>query len=281
MLPFWASDVVLVSVQAALVCAPQPQLPARLVDRLRGRAWAWVLLPGSLGGTIALLAAVPSLAGVYAWVAALGVPLLAAVAIGSAARRTRAAGVLAVLSGGGLAAALLALAWAGPSSGLAAIPAQAAAVALTALSAATLAAWLTRLAPSLVLQIALVAMAVLDCVLVFGHLLQGPNDTLNAASAGGGLPHLQVAHFQHALMGYGDLFVAAVLGSLIAQSVPGAAGRAWPPRWTAALLVLGLSGIFDLLFLVVDTLPATVPVAVALLLMRLLPCCDRFATTNG
>jgi hypothetical protein len=256
-LPFWLSDAVLITVQAGLVLAPRPVLPPFLAGA-RSSVWAWALLPASLGGTIALLAVVPALADVYAWVAALGVPVLAAIALGAAWRggglRLRVGLALAV------AAALLALAWAG--EGLAA---QAAAVVLTALSAATLASYLAQLAPSVILRIALVAMAVLDAILVFGHLLQGPNDALNAASAGGGLPHFQLAHFGSALMGYGDLFVAAVLGCVLAQSVL----PPWPPRWVGALVVLALSALFDLLFFVVHTLPATVPVAVALVLFEL------------
>jgi hypothetical protein len=40
------------------------------------------------------------------------------------------------------------------------------------------------------------------------------------------------------------------------------------PQWPAALLTLVLAGLFDLLFLVVDELPATVPVALALLILE-------------
>ncbi|WP_300679163.1 hypothetical protein [Nocardioides sp.] len=246
----------LISVQAALVVGLRPILPAALRG-LRSSAWAWALLPVSLGGTIAILAAVPSLAQVYAWVAAIGVPILAAVALGAALRpRGRAVSLVVGLAA---AAGLLAVAWAG--EGLAA---QGAAVALTALSASTLASYLAQLAPSVVLRVALVAMAVLDAILVFGHLLEGPNQTLNAAGAGASLPHFQVAVFGHALIGYGDLFVAAVLGCVLAE----ATRPAWPARWVGAVVVLALSALFDLLFLVVDSLPATVPVAVALLIFE-------------
>jgi hypothetical protein len=251
-LGFWPSDGVLLVTQASLVCGPRPALPPALA-RWRSATWAWLLLPLSLGGTIAVLALLPGLSVVYAWVAAVGVPVLAAVALGSwFPARSRATAAIAVL----LAGCLLALAWVDHG----ALLGQAAAVALTALSCCSIASYLAGLAPSLVLRLALVAMAVLDAVLVFGRLLEKPNDTLNAAGAGGHLPHLQVAVFGSALVGYGDLCVAAVLGNVIAA----AAYPPWPPRWAVALLVLACSALFDLLFLAVDTLPATVPVAAAL-----------------
>lgn len=62
-------------------------------------------------------------------------------------------------------------------------------------------------------------------------------------------------------MGYGDLFVAAVLGALLAAAM----GRRWQLRGAllTALFALG----FDLLFFVLDELPATVPPALTLLVL--------------
>lgn len=253
MLAFWPSDAVLVVTQASLVCGPRPRLPGPL-RWLRSSAWAWLLLPVSLGGTIGLLAVAPGLGLGYAWVAAVGVPLMAAVAVAAMVPRrlvTRWRAVVALAA----VLALGAVAWTCHGD----LIGEAAAVALTALSACAVASYLAGLAPARLLKVGLVVMAALDAVLVFSHALAGPNDTLNAATPGGQLPHLQVAAFGSALIGYGDLFVAAVLGCLLV-----------PPsrRWPAALLVLALSAIFDLLFLVVDELPATVPVAVALLVLE-------------
>jgi hypothetical protein len=59
-------------------------------------------------------------------------------------------------------------------------------------------------------------------------------------------------------MGYGDVFVAAVLGGVLA-----AEGVRQAP---VALLTFALGAAWDVLFLVFDTLPATVPVAAATLL---------------
>jgi uncharacterized membrane protein len=58
-------------------------------------------------------------------------------------------------------------------------------------------------------------------------------------------------------MGYGDMFVAALLGAVLASQ--------WRRQWQAAVLTLAIAAVFDLLFLVIAELPATVPVALALL----------------
>ena len=62
-------------------------------------------------------------------------------------------------------------------------------------------------------------------------------------------------------MGFGDLFVAAVLGALLAHDrrlqLRGAA--------LAALVCVG----FDLLFFVIAETPSTVPIALTLLMLRL------------
>ncbi len=61
-------------------------------------------------------------------------------------------------------------------------------------------------------------------------------------------------------MGYGDLFVAGLLGAVMA----GERRR----QLSAALLTLVLAALFDLLFLTVRELPATVPVALALIVLE-------------
>ena len=64
-------------------------------------------------------------------------------------------------------------------------------------------------------------------------------------------------------MGYGDLFVAALLGAVLASS--------HRRQLQAALLTLVIASLFDLLFLAVNELPATVPVAIALIVIELAP----------
>lgn len=161
----------------------------------------------------------------------------------SVARRSGARAAEARPSGGGSSAA-------SPSRASAADRARA--TAARVLGAVPSTAWI---------RIALVAMAVIDAVLVFSGGLEQPNRALNAAVPAADLPRLQFVQFGYASMGYGDVFVAGVLGALLA-----AEGATQRTQWLAALTTLGLSLVFDLLFWVVDTLPATVPVAVALLL---------------
>ena len=130
------------------------------------------------------------------------------------------------------------------------------------------------------LRLGVYAMAVIDTVYVSSDLLQGPNVVLNAAAPAAGLPQLQAVHFGSALMGFGDLFAAALVGCLLAadgrkrnrdgREPPGASGRrvSLDSQLLGAVLVAVLALAFDLLFFAVDELPSTVPVAVALALVQ-------------
>ena len=100
-------------------------------------------------------------------------------------------------------------------------------------------------------------MAAVDSALVVSDLLAAPNGALDRAAPIAHLPALQRVVFASATMGYGDLFAAALLGALLA-SLPALARRG-----VAITALIGLA--MDLLFLVVHELPATVPVALALL----------------
>jgi hypothetical protein len=104
-------------------------------------------------------------------------------------------------------------------------------------------------------------MAAIDTWLVASDLLQGPNAVLNAVSPGGGLPRLQFVSFGSAVMGFGDLFIAATLGALLARD------RRLQLTGAALAAAIGLG--FDLLFFAVDELPATVPIALTLALLEL------------
>ncbi len=247
MLDFWPSDLVLVAVQAAVVALPGAGVPPWLA-RFAGRGWALVL-PLSLGLVVAAIALSSVAADALALLAAVAIPPLAAAALGWAMRGARP--WLAPLAG-----VLLAIAWWRNGTLLG----DACAVALSALSCVTLGRLLAAAAPRRWLELGILAMALLDCILVFGQQLQAPNATLNAATAPGGYPQLQVAGFGDAAMGYGDLFAAGVLGAIVAAS--------GERPWRVGLLVLVAAGLWDLLFLVRDDLPATVPVAVALVVWR-------------
>jgi hypothetical protein len=68
-----------------------------------------------------------------------------------------------------------------------------------------------------------------------------------------------VAIVDPASMRYGDLFLAAVLGAIVALEA-----RRYRDQLAIAVVLLVLAVAFDGLFLWLDSLPATVPVAVAL-----------------
>ena len=115
--------------------------------------------------------------------------------------------------------------------------------------------------PSRWLKLGIIAMACADVWLIASNQLQAPNNELVAAQ-----PERRAARSCRAsssaavTLGYGDLFVAGLLGAVFAARVR--------VQRVAALLTLVVAALFDLLFLVVDNLPATVPVALALLIVE-------------
>jgi hypothetical protein len=244
---FIAADAVLISAQASLVALPGAGVPAWM-RRFAGGWWALVL-PLSIAIVVGAIELVPETADALTWVALILIPPGAALALGWAMHGAR--WPLAAL-----AAPLLALAWA-DVNGLAG---DAAAAVLTALSCVTLGRILAGIVPVLWLKAGIVAMAIVDSILVFGNQLQAPNAVLNAAVPTPGAPQLQYLDLHYASIGYGDVFVAGVLGGVLA-----AEGR---PQVRAALLVLACSILWDLLFFAYDTLPATVPVALALVILE-------------
>ena len=243
MLPFWASIGLLSLSQGALVALPGSFAP-RLRSGLAGRRWALVPPLSVIGFVLIAREAETASAQGLTYLALCAVPPLAALALGLLARGARPWLALLVPP-------LFALAWAYPAS----LSGQAAALVLSGLSCVSLGVLLGALTPTLWL-----GAGIADTALVVSDLLQAPNNTLNAAHPAAGLPRLQSAVFGSAVMGYGDLFIAAVLGGLLAASF----GRRWQLRAAALTAVLALG--FDLLFFAVDELPATVPVAGALLL---------------
>lgn len=244
---FAVSIAILSLLQAALVALPQRQRFAWL-DALRSPWWA--IVPAlSIVVVIGIISWEGESATVLSWLALVAVPPVAALSLGWLVRGARPAWAFA-------AAPLFALAWASPGS----LAGEAAATALTALGCIGLGWLLVSVAPAPWLKLGIYAMAIVDAWFVATELLQSPNAVLTAA-APAGLPRLQAIHFGSALMGFGDLFVAATLGCLLA------ADRVRQRQ--AALLVAVLALAFDLLFFTVDTLPATVPVALALALIEL------------
>jgi hypothetical protein len=243
-LPFWISDVGLVAAQAVTVALPaSPRL--RLLERLRSGWWALVPL-GSIVVVIFGIQAASQSANALTYLALIAVPPLAAVALGGFARRGRPLHALAVIP-------LFALAWA-DRHGLAG---EAAGIALSILACVTLGVLLAKVAPLNWLKVGIVLMSIGDTILVIAQQLQAPNNALNAAAPGLGLPQLQRELFGSAVMGFGDIFIAAVFGAVLAAQGRRQGG---PARLTLVIALL-----FDLLFFATDLLPATVPVALALI----------------
>jgi hypothetical protein len=249
LLPFWLSIGVLSLVQAALVAAPGAPSP-RLLQRLQSKWWALVL-PLSIVVVVSAIALESASARFLTYLALVAVPPLAAVALGRLMRGARASLALAVVP-------LFAAAWVA-EGGLAG---GTAALALSALACVSLGWLVACVVPGRWLKLGIYVMAVVDAWLIASNLLQEPNAVLNAAAPAADLPRLQFASFGSAVMGFGDLFIAATLGALLASD------RRLQLRGTALAAVICPA--FDLLFFFADQSPATVPIALTLATLQLL-----------
>jgi hypothetical protein len=246
-LPFWLSIAALSLVQALLVAAPRRvEIPA--LATLRTRWWA-LLPPLSIVAVVSAVALDSASAQVLTYVALIGVPPLAALALARLVHGARPPLALLVPP-------LFALAWVARGE----LGGETAALALSALACVSLGWLLVAVVPSGWLKLGIYAMAAIDTWLVAGNLLQAPNAVLNTASPGT-LPRLQLAHFGSAVMGFGDLFVAATLGALLTRDRP------LQLRAAALAAVIGIA--FDCLFFAVDELPATVPIALTLAVVEI------------
>lgn len=250
-LPFVPSDACMLAVQAGIVAAPRADPPGLAwLRRLGGRWWSLVPL-GSVVVVIFAIRGVSQTATGLTYLALVAVPILAALALGWGMRGARPGAALAVLP-------LFAIAWIWRTS----LAGEGAATILSALSCITLGILLAALTPASWLKVGIVLMAIGDTYLVATDLLQAPNDVLTLAHPAAGLPQLQSELFGTIQMGYGDLFIAAVLGAVLAREVR--------RQRQAALLTLLFAAAFDLLFFTVSELPATVPVALALIASELI-----------
>lgn len=230
------------------MAAPRVAPRIRQLDRVSGRGWAIVPI-ASIVVVVFAVRFISDTATGLTYLALIAVPVLAAVALGWAAR-----GATPIAAVGAI--GLFVLAWVAKTS----LVGEAAGAVLSALSCVTLGVLLAAVTPAGWLKLGIIAMAGADTWLVLSDLLQAPNATLVAAHPPAGLPQLQSEIFGTVSMGYGDLFVAGLLGAVLARDV-----RA---QRTAALLTLAIAAVFDLLFLVINELPATVPVALALIVVE-------------
>jgi hypothetical protein len=250
--PFWLSISLLSLAQGALVAVPRFPATIQALTRLEGRRWAIVPPLSVIAFVFIARTAEQSSAEGLTYLALIAVPLLAALTLGWLSPGAAPIRALLVVP-------VFALAWADRGH----LPGQAAALILSALSCASLGALIAAVTPRRWLAGGIVAMAAADATLVTLDLLQKPNNALNAAHPAAGLPRLQDAVLGSAVMGYGDLFIAGALGGLLAVSARGGADVQLRAAALAALLAL----CFDLLFFVLNELPATVPVALTLILL--------------
>jgi len=259
-LSFIPSDAGLLILQAGVVAAPRPvgQALADRIHRLHGRGWA--LIPvASIVGVIFMIRYASDSATWLTYLALVAVPILAAIALGWASHGSR--WWFSVIAIG-----LFLLAWRSPGT----LRGEGAAAMLSALSNVTLGVLLAAVTPSKWLKLGIIAMAGADVWLVASDLLQAPNNALVSAAPGGGLPQLQSESFGTVNMGYGDMFVAGLLGGVLAHRRR--------VQLAAAASTLVVAAVFDLLFLVVNELPATVPVALTLVFVELW---DRVSARGG
>jgi hypothetical protein len=207
--------------------------------------WAVALPPAIFLLTVLALAVHPSLAVAVVIAAGIGVPLLSALALGAFARGGRPARALvavpllamAVMRGHGLAGELAALA-------------------LVMLSCVALGSLLAATARLRGLAIGALLVAALDAGLVhFGGVRLATSALLEASARH--MPDFAQPVLGHMTIGYGDFFVAALAGAIAARR---------PSRQTAVAVVTTLFALGQYAFSTDgELLPATVPVAIALL----------------
>jgi hypothetical protein len=230
--------------QAALVAGGAvPCIPPTL-RALRHPLFA-VLPLLALVGVVFGLRAAPGAADTLAEIALLAVPLLALIA----AVRT---GLVALA----LVVAMFVVTLHDGSS----LAGQVAGLGLIAASCTVLGALLVEITPPRWLGFGIAVTAAVDLVLVASGLLAPATLALNSADVTGSLPQLQRVELGPLTMGYADLFLPALVGALLAT-------RVRTRRWVA-LLTLCFALAAGCVFLVADRLPATVPVALALLVVE-------------
>jgi hypothetical protein len=241
---FEPDTFVLDAAQALCVALPAAGIPAYLL-RLGGRGWALVA-PLSVVISVVAIAAATASADVLTWIALLLVPPGCALALGWAAHGARPWLALAVVP-------LLVAAFAGPDDPLGRV----ARLLLIVGSVVTAGRLLAGGAPLRLLKAGVVAMTVIDAVFIFGELWEEQNAAFNAAAPAAGLPRLQVADIGDVSTDYGDYFIAGLVGAILAAERR--------PQVLAAVLTLAAAEAWNQLFLVVDSLPGTVPPTVVLL----------------
>ena len=112
-------------------------------------------------------------------------------------------------------------------------------------------------APLTLLKVGVVAMAGIDAIAIFGDLFGEQNQMFNAAAPAAGLPRLQLADIGDVSTDYGDFFVAGLVGGILAAERR--------PQVAAAIATFAVAQAWNQLFLLVDSLPGTMPPALVML----------------
>jgi hypothetical protein len=253
---FEADTALLDAAQALCVALPAAGLPPVLA-RFGGRGWSLVA-PLSVVATVVAITAASASADVLTWIALLLVPPGCALALGWAAHGARPWMTLLVVP-------LFAAALVAPDDPLG----RAGRLALIVGSCVTAGRLLAGAAPLTLLKAGVVAMAVIDAIFIFGDFFGDQNAQFNAAAPAGDLPRLQVADIGDVSTDYGDYFVAGLVGGILAAERR--------PQALAALAAFVAAQAFNQLFLVVDSLPGTVPVALVMLAFAARPARARAA----
>jgi prepilin signal peptidase PulO-like enzyme (type II secretory pathway) len=227
--------------QALAVAAPARRIP--LPRALRHPAVA-VIAPCAVVASVAVLLTMPSSSHSLAVLAGVTVPPLAIAGVAVVQRRPLAAALVLV----SLPAALL------PASSLAA---QLARLVLIVLACATLGALFAAVTPRPLVELGVLVVAVGDSILVAAQQIGPASNRLHAA-APVALPPFQDATLGGMMLGFGDIFLAAVLGAVLTSR----------ERRLAALVTGVIGAVFGLLLLRVSVIPATVPVLAGLVAVR-------------
>lgn len=230
--------------EGGIVAAPRPDALAWL-ERFRSPAWALLLPAAILIGTFSVLAA-PGLALALVLVAFAATPVLAVLAAVGVLRYTGVR-VVAVTLVVGIGAAL-GSGWIGQVSD----------TVLTALGCLALGAALVRLVPRVWLPWGVLSMCLVDVVLLAVGVGQPAGAVMSGAASHIHAPALNQARIGPITTDYPDLILAAILGSSLG-------GGQLQRR--AAVLVAVLVAAFGLLLPVLGALPATVPLALAFVLI--------------
>jgi hypothetical protein len=107
------------------------------------------------------------------------------------------------------------------------------------------------------LKAAIYLMALVDAAYIFGELSTDQNREFARATPAEDLPQLHVSVLNDSSLDYGDFFAGGVVGGILAAERR--------PQALAAAACFAIAMLWNQLFLVTDSLPATVPPAATLL----------------